>query len=120
MMLRIANVEFEHSVTAAPLEKWHQQLWSAMTHMSKSCTNVKELTQYWRQATGRKPETWAQVRALIGAIIKSAERLSWEVSGQHYDDQGNIVQLDGTKWMDDRQTVMQLTAMPPKMMRKQI
>ena len=34
---------------------------------------------------------------------------SWQ-EGQH-------VQLDGTKWMDDQQTVIQLTAMSPKTMR---
>ena len=64
-----------------------------------------------------KPSNWGQVRGPVGAIHMSAQRIDWKVKGEHQDDQGRWGQLDATRWMDDRNTVIQLTRMAPKMLR---
>ena len=117
MTMRMANIEFEYNVTALPLEKWHQQMWNAQHKRKRNKVNIKQLRMYWRKAMQIRPSRWAQVRGPVGAISMSAQRMGWRVHGEHQDDQGRWVQLDATRWMDDRNTVIQLTRMSPKMLR---
>ena len=42
------------------------------------------------------------------------------MQGQHLDNEGQWVQLDATKWMDDNNTIVQLTTMAPKMLRQKL